>query len=110
MLAVANEMVRLHKEQFGRGPTHARAGFAGPNTMVCTLGDVMLPAEHALVKLGEGLRVQESRMFLQHATSETFISAVEGILDRKVRGFSSAIDPGADIAWEVFQFQPQPST
>jgi hypothetical protein len=32
MLAVSDEMVRLHQEQFGRGPTKSRSAFAGPDT------------------------------------------------------------------------------
>src|SRR3954454_540896 len=46
---VANAMVALHKEQFGRGPTRARATYAGDNTLVCTLEDALLPAERTMV-------------------------------------------------------------
>src|SRR5829696_7921573 len=30
LMEVSNAMVKLHKEQFGRGPTNARTYFAGP--------------------------------------------------------------------------------
>ena len=53
MQAVSNTMVKLHKEQFGRGPTNARSYFAGPDTLVCTLEDALLPAERAMVSMGE---------------------------------------------------------
>jgi hypothetical protein len=36
-------MVKLHKEQFGRGPTNARSYLAGADTLVCTLEDSLLP-------------------------------------------------------------------
>jgi uncharacterized protein YbcI len=62
--AVSNAMVKLHKEQFGRGPTNARSYFAGPDTLVCTLEDALLPAERTMVEMGEHHRVRESRMFL----------------------------------------------
>ena len=29
---VSNEMVKLYKDQFGRGPTKARTAWAGPDT------------------------------------------------------------------------------
>ena len=68
MQAVSNTMVKLHKEQFGRGPTNARSYFAGPDTLVCTLEDSLLPAERTMVEMGEDQRVRESRMFLQVAS------------------------------------------
>jgi Na+-translocating membrane potential-generating system (MpsC) len=37
MLEISNAMVRLYKEAFGRGPTKARAQFAGPDTLVVML-------------------------------------------------------------------------
>jgi len=104
--AVSNAMVRLHKEQLGRGPTNARSYFAGPDTLVCTLEDALLPAERAMVEMGEHHRVRESRMFLQVASQAQFVGAVEAIVCRKVRAFASAIDPGQGVVFEVFSFEP----
>jgi uncharacterized protein YbcI len=42
---VSREMVRIYKDQFGRGPTRARSDFAGPDLIVCTLEDTLTPAE-----------------------------------------------------------------
>jgi uncharacterized protein YbcI len=105
--AVSNAMVRLHKEQLGRGPTNARTHFAGPDTLVCTLEDSLLPAERTMVEMGEDQRVRESRMFLQVASQDQFIEVVEELLSRKVRAFSSAIDPHAGVVWEVFTFEAE---
>ena len=105
--AVSNAMVRLHKEQLGRGPTNARTHFAGPDTLVCTLEDSLLPAERTMVEMGEDQRVRESRLFLQVASQDQFIEAVEELLSRKVRAFSSAIDPHAGVVWEVFTFEAE---
>jgi uncharacterized protein YbcI len=104
--AVSNAMVKLHKEQFGRGPTNARSYFAGPDTLVCTLEDSLLPAERTMVEMGEDHRVRESRMFLQVASQDEFVAAVEGLVSRKVRAFASAIDPAPGVVFEVFSFQP----
>ena len=106
LLAVSTALVKLHKEQFGRGPTHARTDFAGADSLVCTLEDAMLPAEHAMVKMGEQQRVREARTFLQVATADEFIAVVEDLVHRKVRAFASAIDPDAGVVWEVFTFEP----
>jgi uncharacterized protein YbcI len=102
---VSNALVSLHKEQFGRGPTRARSGFTTENTLVCTLEDALLPAERALVDLGQQIRVQESRLFFQTATRDKFITVVEGLVGRKVRAFSSATDPDAAMVWEIFHFK-----
>jgi uncharacterized protein YbcI len=104
--AVSNAMVKLHKEQLGRGPTNARSYFAGPDTLVCTLEDTLLPAERTMVQMGEHQRVRESRMFLQVASQEQFVAAVEEIVSRKVRAFASAIDPGPGVVFEIFSFEP----
>jgi uncharacterized protein YbcI len=107
MQAVSNTMVKLHKEQFGRGPTNARSYFAGPDTLVCTLEDSLLPAERTMVEMGEDQRVRESRMFMQVATSDRFIAAVEELVSRKVRAFASSIDPAPGVVFEVFSFEPE---
>jgi len=104
LLAVSNAMVRLHKEQFGRGPTHARAHFAGPDVLVCVLEDVLLPAERTLVEMGDEQRVRETRMAFQVATAEKFITAVEDIVQREVRAFASSADVGKNVVFENFVF------
>src|SRR3954465_14341790 len=91
--AVSAAMVRLHKEQFGRGPTTARSDFAGPDTLVCVLEDALLPAERQMVEMGDQQRVREARLHFQVATSAAFINAVEEVLERRVKAFASASDP-----------------
>ena len=105
--AVSNAMVKLHKEQMGRGPTSARSHFAGPDTLVCTLENSLLPAERTMVEMGEHQRVRETRMFLQVASQQQFIDAVEALVPRKVRAFASATDPEQGVVFEVFSFEPQ---
>jgi uncharacterized protein YbcI len=104
---VSNAMVALHKEQFGRGPTRARANFAGPDTLVCVLDDVLLPAERKLTELGDAGRVRDARTAYQAATADEFISAVERIVRRRVRAFASGIDPASGTVFETFAFDPE---
>jgi uncharacterized protein YbcI len=101
---LSNAFVALHKEQFGRGPTRARSHFAGPDTLVCVLHEVLLPAEHALVGIGEQQRVRESRLFMQVATRARFIEVIEGIVGRKVLSFVSASDPDRNLVVETCIF------
>jgi uncharacterized protein YbcI len=109
LMAVSNAMVQLHKEQFGRGPTKARTNFAGNDTLVCVLENVLLPAELKLVEMGQQDRVREARMSFQVATEPDFVAAVEQILYRKVRAFASAVDPDTNVVFENFYFEPSES-
>ena len=59
LMDVSNIMVRLFKEQFGRGPTAARAYWAGPDALLCILEDTLTPAERNLVKMGEHQRLRD---------------------------------------------------
>jgi uncharacterized protein YbcI len=103
---VANALVALHKEQFGRGPTRASARFAGEDALLVVLENVLLPAERSLVDLGDALRVVDTRMALQSATAARFVAIVEEITGRKVRAFSSALDAPKAVAFEIFLFEP----
>lgn len=102
---ISREMVRLYKEQFGRGPTKARTEFAGPDIVVCTLEDSLTPAERSLVEMGEHQRLRDTRMCFQHATEKKFCEVIERILGRRVRAFISGIDTSADISSEVFHLE-----
>jgi uncharacterized protein YbcI len=107
MSSISNEMVRLHKDQFGRGPTKARSHWAGPDTIVVVLEDTLAPAERNLVKMGEHQRLRDLRLFFQYATVREFCEPVERLTGRKVRSFLSAIDTEADgLATEVFVLHP----
>jgi len=107
LASISNALVALHKTQFGRGPTRARTNYAGPDALLCVMEDALLPAEHAMVQMGESFRVQESRMFFQGATSARFIEAVEHITGRTVHSFTSATDPQTAVVFEIYTFEPQ---
>jgi uncharacterized protein YbcI len=104
--AVSNAVVKLHKEQFGRGPTNSRADYAGRDVLVCTLENALLPAERALIQMGNDQGVRDSRTQLQAATEQLFVDAIEELTGRKVRAFASALDPGAGVVFEVWAFEP----
>jgi uncharacterized protein YbcI len=108
LMELSNTMVRLYKEQFGRGPTRARSYWAGPDTLICVLEETLTPAERNLVKMGEHQRLRDTRLFFQYATVREFCEPVERITGRKVRGFQSSVDTEADgQAVEVFVLHPE---
>jgi uncharacterized protein YbcI len=99
---LCNEMVRIYKEIFGRGPTRTRADWAGRDALLCTLEDSLTPAERKMVEVGEHQRLQDTRMFFQHVCEDDFRESVERITGRKVRAFVSGIDTDTDVSSEVF--------
>jgi uncharacterized protein YbcI len=106
LATISNALVRLHKEQFGRGPTRARTYWAGSDALVSILEDALLPAEEALVAMGEQHRVREARMFLQVATAKQFTKALEELVGREVVAFASASDPDRSVVFENYLFAP----
>jgi uncharacterized protein YbcI len=108
LLEVSNTMVRLYKDQFGRGPTSARTQWAGPDVLVCVLEDTFTPAERSLVKLGEHQRLRDTRVFFQYASIDAFCRPVEQITGRTMKAFHSSVDTEANgHALEVFVFHPE---
>jgi uncharacterized protein YbcI len=111
LMAVSNEMVRVFKEQFGRGPTSVRSNWAGPDTLVVVLEETLTPAERNLARLGEHERLRDLRTFFQYAAVREFCEPVERLTGRKVRAFASAIDTKADgLSVETFVLHPEEST
>lgn len=107
---ISREMVRLYKEQFGRGPTKARTDFAGPDTVVVTLENSLTPAEQRLAEFGEHQRLRDTRLCFQDATETEFREVIERVLGREVRAFISGVDTREDISAELFYLQPTGST
>jgi uncharacterized protein YbcI len=107
-MQISNEMVRLYKDQFGRGPTKARTNWAGPDIILTVLEDTLTPAERNLVRLGEHQRLRDLRMFFQYASVSEFCEPVERLTGRKVRAFHSSIDTEVDgMSVEVFVLHPE---
>jgi uncharacterized protein YbcI len=104
---ISRAMVRLYKEQFGRGPTRARTDWCGQDLIVCTLEDTLTPSEKNLRSLGEDQRLRDIRTLFQYASAQQFIEPVEEITGRRVRSFISGIDTAKDISVETFVLYPE---
>ena len=107
LMEVSNAMVRLYKDQFGRGPTRTRSYWAGPDAIACLLEDTLTPAERNLASMGAHQRLRDTRTYFQYATLRGFCEPVERITGRKVRSFHSSIDTKVDgLAVETFILYP----
>jgi uncharacterized protein YbcI len=102
LLQVSNEMVKLYKSQFGRGPTKVRTNWAGPDTLITTLENSLTPAERNMVAMGEHQRLRDIRMFFQYASESQFREVIERLTGREVAAFVSGIDAAQDVSCEIF--------
>ncbi len=104
---VTSAMVRIYKEQFGRGPENARTYFAGPDVLICILADTLTPVERRMREMGEQQRLRDIRMMFQYAAEDKFRAAVEQATERRVVSFMSAVDVDTDLASEIFVLEPR---
>ena len=104
---ISNEMVRIYKDQFGRGPTRARTHWCGPDALTVLLEDTLTPAERNLVAMGEHGRLRDTRTYIQYSSVREFCEPVERLTGRKVRSFISGVDTAVDgLSVEAFVLYP----
>jgi len=109
MLEIANAVVRLYKEAYGRGPTKARAQFAGPDALVVILENTLTVTERNLVAMDEHERLRTTRVFFQRMLEKEMRAIVEQALGRRTVAFISGIDTRRDVAAELFTLEPEHS-
>jgi uncharacterized protein YbcI len=106
LLEISNAVVALFKDAFGRGPTKARAQFAGHDTLLVVLESSLTVAERNLVAMGEHRRLREARLFLSDALEDQFRAIVEQALGRKTLAYVSGIDTARDVTIKLFTLEP----
>src|SRR5215208_7266937 len=102
---IANEIVRLHSEYYGRGPTKAKVYVDG-DLVAVVLEETFTPAEKTLIARGESEGIQDIRRRFQRAMADQFRSIVEQATGREVRSFLSETDLENDISVELFLLGP----
>jgi uncharacterized protein YbcI len=107
LVEIANAIVHLYKQAFGRGPTKAQARFSGSDVLVVLLQDNLTVAERNLLALGEYERVREQRLVLGLAFEDRKRSEVERILQRRTVASMCGIDPRRDLAAEIFTLEAE---
>jgi uncharacterized protein YbcI len=98
---IASEMVRLHAEYYGRGPTRSKV-YANGELLAVVLEETFTPAEKTLIDRGEAEGIQDIRRRFQRVMEEQFVSIVEQATVRRVRAFLSETNLKEDISVEVF--------
>ena len=105
--ALANAMVGMKKQYYGRGPTAAKAWMLDDYIFVAMEGGLTRNEETLLADGKEDL-VRRYRLSFQETMSEVTIAAVEELTGRKVLTYHSQIMFHPTRAFEIFVLEPAP--
>jgi uncharacterized protein YbcI len=98
---ISREVVRLHAEYYGKGPTKART-YILEDLVVVVLEETFTRAEKTLAARGEGDAIQHIRRRFQQQMQDSFTSVVEQATGRKVKAFLSETNIDQDVSVETF--------
>lgn len=98
---ISREMVRLHSEYYGRGPSKAKTHISD-DLVVVVLEETFTRAERTLVDRGDIDAVQQIRRRFQQQMKDEFTAVIEQATGRQVRAFLSETNLEADVSVEVF--------
>jgi uncharacterized protein YbcI len=104
--ALANAMVALKKQYYGRGPDAAKA-FVEDDYVFVVLEGGLTRNEETLLADGQEDLVRTYRLRFQEAVAETATSAVEEITGRRVIGYHSQITFEPTRVYEIFALEPR---
>ena len=104
--ALANAMVGLKKQYYGRGPTGAKAWILDDYVFVALEGG-MTRNEETLLADGKVDVVRSYRLAFQETMTDVVTQAVAEITGRRVLTYHSQIVFGPTRTFEVFVLEPQ---
>ena len=104
--ALANAMVAMKKQYYGRGPTAAKAWILDDYVFV-VLEDGLTRNEETLLEDGKEDLIRSYRLSFQETMLETTCGAVEELTGRKVLTYHSQIVFDPPRAFEIFALEPE---
>jgi uncharacterized protein YbcI len=106
---VTRDLVRLHEEYYGKGPTKART-YSVNDTLISILEGGFTTVEKTLIAEGRPETVHEMRRSFQRAMEDRFRAVVEEATGRRVIAYMSEIHTDPDLAVELFVLEPEGAT
>jgi uncharacterized protein YbcI len=105
--AIANAIVAMFKEFYGKGPTAAKTYF-NDDWVFVVLDDGLTRNEETLVEAGEHTLVRQVRLRFQEVMADRITAAVADITHRRVLTYHSQLllDPVHSV--EMFLLAPLP--
>ncbi len=105
--ALANAMVGLKKEFYGRGPTAAKAWILDEDYLVVMMEGGLTRSEETLIAAGKEELVRRYRLEFQASVMATTTATVEEITGRVVATYHSQIMFRPTRVFEIFVLEPQ---
>lgn len=106
--ALANAMVGVKKQYFGRGPEAAKA-FVEDDYIFVVLEGGLTRSEETMIADGKEDVVRSYRLSFQETVADTAISAVSELTGRRVIGYHSQITFRPTRTFEIFALEPEAS-
>ena len=103
--ALANAMVGMKKQFYGRGPTAAKAWILDEYAFVVMEGG-LTRNEETLLADGKDTLVRSYRLSFQETVEKTTTAAVEELLGRRVLAYHSQIVFDPVRTFEIFVLEP----
>jgi uncharacterized protein YbcI len=101
LAAVANELVRLKAQYYGKGPTEAKA-YLNDDILVVVLKGGLTTVERTLLEAGDDDLVRRVRLRFQEVMEQNFVDAVQRLTGQKVLTYMSQIVFDPDLCFEFF--------
>jgi uncharacterized protein YbcI len=101
LAAIANELVRLKAQYYGKGPTEAKA-YLNDEVLVVALKGGLTTVEQTLLEAGQEDLVREVRLRFQQAMAQNFIDAVQRVAGVDVLTYMSQIVFNPNYTLEFF--------
>jgi len=100
LAAIANELVRIKAEFYGKGPEQAKA-YQNDDVLVCVMRGGLTTLERTLLAGGEHDLVRDVRVKFQDQMRSTFERAVARIVGRHVLCYESQITFDPEYIFEL---------
>lgn len=101
LAGVANEIVRLKAQYYGKGPTEAKAHL-NDEVLVVALKGGLTTVERTLLDAGDADLVRQVRLRFQQVMEQNFLDAVQRLTGYKVLTYMSQIVFDPDYCFEFF--------
>ena len=106
---LANAMMALYKQYWGKGPTDCRA-YLQRDLVVLVLTGGYNAGEQTLFEDGKWHDVRRARLAWQDSMEERFTETIEQLTQRSVKAFMSASHQDPDVSVELFVLDETPAT
>ena len=102
---IQREIIRLHKEFFGRGPVKSKL-YLQRDSVLVLMFEGHTRGEESLHQAGERRSVAQGRVDVSESARARFIEVVERHTGREVGGFMTSSQQGPDLLSHVYVLQP----